>query len=786
VRPMHPSSVQGVEDMITLGDLHEAALFYNLSLRMNKDEIYTYTGNILIAINPYKTLPIYDLENVRKYKGVPPGELPPHVFAIANETFCALSRNHRNQCVVISGESGAGKTETTKLILQYLAAVSTKHSLVQEQILDASPILEAFGNAKTVRNNNSSRFGKFIEVQFGQDGSIMGAKMLEYLLEKSRVVSQSPDERNYHIFYNLLAGAPEELATELTLGPIESYFYLTRSGCMSIAGVDDAADFLTIMDSFATLKFGDVQKDIMRVLSAILHLGNLSFEGGDGETLAISMTNVINVIGALTGIDSGQLVFSLINRTTITRGEKFVTPLTRAQVEYSRDAMAKALYGRMFTWIVSYINETTTSKSELPFVGVLDIFGFEDFAINSFEQFCINYANERLQFFFNQHIFKLEQEEYDLEGIDWKKIDFVDNQPCIDLISKKPLGLIFLLDEESNFPKSSDHTCLSKFHTTHEKHPNYGKPKTPSPIFALRHYAGEVVYQVSGFLEKNRDTLRADLTDLLAASTNPFIATLFKAPPEVVDEPSIVFGTNKGSSAAGTKGASLSELIATLASCNPYFVRCIKPNTQKIPNVMDRGLVMAQLKYSGMLETIRIRQAGFSVRTKFSEFVGRYGILAPNSKFEDSRARSAAVMKTVNVTEGLWALGKTKIFFKSQVESILESSRGEILLKFVQRIQAWARMLSKRANYLRTRSAISTLQRGTVLMVLSILMYPPLRRFKYIYSSPNHSLDPYFLGTRIWLARRKRAVIFRGIVKLQACKIEIKLYFLAQYWQNHY
>ncbi|KAJ3044171.1 Unconventional myosin-VIIb [Rhizophlyctis rosea] len=717
---MDVTNAGGVPDMITLAELHEAALYHNLSMRYQRNEIYTYTGNILVSVNPYKALPIYDLQMVRKYKGAMLGELEPHVFAIANQTYVSLGRTGKSQCVVISGESGAGKTETTKLILSFLSATSQSHTLVQEQILEASPILEAFGNAKTVRNDNSSRFGKFIEVQIGKGGVVEGAMMLEYLLEKSRVVSQSPEERNYHIFYNLLAGASDEERQMLHLGPVESYQYLQKSGCVKIDGVDDAADWKVIRDSLRTLKFAEVEMDMFRILSAILHLGNVAFVG-EGDGVGVSNLETVKIVGELTGLDAAKLSNVLTKKTTVTRGETFVSPLTLAQAQDSRDALSKALYGRMFSWIVRFISDTTMNKQDLPFIGVLDIFGFEDFA--------------------------LEQEEYEKEGIGWQVIEFVDNQACIDLISKKPLGLLSLLDEESNFPKASDQTCLEKFHKTHEKDACYVKPKQAKAVFGVRHYAGEVVYQIEGFLEKNRDTLRADLMELLALSSNKLISNLFKPPPEEpVEETSgkTAGGPSRSQSMKGksskspTIGAqfqtSLANLIATLAACEPLFVRCIKPNPQKVPGTMDRSLVLAQLRYSGMLETIRIRKAGFSVRVKFQEFVNRYWPIDPSSKHPSPKDGCEAILVRINADKTHFQLGITKVFMKSSVDAILEQSRGNTLLRNIKKIQASARMWKAKKEYRRMRNDMVRLQKAI----------------------------------RVFLARKQRQLYLRRVVILQA------------------
>lgn len=427
VKSMHRSSVEGVEDMILLGELHESSLLHNLRLRYLEQKIYTYTGTILVAVNPYCEISgLYSLDMVRKYENVNIGDLPPHIFAIGNATYSSLRRTGRNQCVVISGESGAGKTESTKLILQNFAALSSKQSLVQDQILEASPIMEAFGNAKTVRNDNSSRFGKFIEVQFGLDGTIQGARILDYLLERSRIVHQSTDERNYHIFYCLFAGATKEEKENLKLSKPTDFHYLNQSGCIKVPRIDDAAEFDKIKAAMKVLNLGKVQQTIFEVLAAVLHIGNTQFVKVENSNVAgdasdISNKDTIEFVATLLGVDGNQLLHTMITRSMTQRGETFTSPLNILQAKDSKDALAKALYGRMFSWILQSINDTICKKGTFPFVGVLDIFGFEDFVENSFEQFCINYANEKLQFYFNQHIFKLEQEEYTKEGINWEK-----------------------------------------------------------------------------------------------------------------------------------------------------------------------------------------------------------------------------------------------------------------------------------------------------------------------------------------------------------------------------
>ncbi|KAI3647637.1 hypothetical protein MP228_007858 [Amoeboaphelidium protococcarum] len=744
IKPMHQSSVASVSDMTLLADLHEASLLHNISQRYLNDLMYTFTGNILVAVNPYKQLDIFGGDLVRRYyemgKSKVITDMDPHIYAIANEAYSQMLRKQENQCVVISGESGAGKTESTKLILNFLATVSSKKSLVQDQIMDASPILEAFGNAKTVRNDNSSRFGKFLEVQFSSDGSIAGALTLQYLLEKSRIVFQAADERNYHIFYDLILGATDQERKVLQLTKPQDYRYLKQSGCYTLKNVSDVDSMKEVREAMHTLNFTKNQSDqkIFRALAACLHLGNVTFEGPD-DGVQIVDSQPLQIAADLLEISSENLSKALISRTSITRGETFVTPLNMTQANDARDALAKAVYGRMFNWIVAFINDTTRNKDDLKFVGVLDIFGFEDFQVNSFEQFCINYANERLQYYFNMHIFKLEQEEYQKEGINWSKIEFVDNQPTIDLISKKPVGLIQLLDEESNFPKSSDFTFIEKCHKNHEQHPSYIKHKTNKVQFGVKHYAGDVYYNIDGFLEKNRDTLKSDLIDLLKGSGNDLVVQWFSESDEA--DTSNSGGTIRGStmslseSKSGTlsrsntmsKGksgkalttgyqfaASLNELVNTLTACNPYFVRCIKPNTKKMARTVDKQLIMAQLRYSGMLETIRVRRAGFSYRAKFEDFLSRYSILIEgNKKGKDQVSNCKAILSLLPAAKfkDMYQAGATKVFAKASVEVELEKMRGDKLVVFVVVLQNFFKMVVARQQFLRDRQRILTVQK---------------------------------------------------------------------------
>ncbi|XP_062406307.1 unconventional myosin-VIIa-like [Sardina pilchardus] len=630
---MHPTSVEGVADMIRLGDLNEAGLLRNLQLRHKQGFIYTYIGSVLVAVNPYELLPIYTAEQVHRYHGRQLGELPPHVFAIADSCYFNMRRNRLNQCCIISGESGAGKTESTKLMLQFLAAVSGQHSWIEQQILEANPILEAFGNAKTIRNDNSSRFGKYIEIFFNKKGVIEGAHMEQYLLEKSRVCHQASNERNYHIFYCLLLGLPKEQKKILSLGKAEDYKYLQESGCISCEGRDDASDYTRIRSALKILTFGDRECwDIFKMLAAILHMGNIDFQGSVMENMdssSISASNHYTMSAKLLEVDNATLDVSLTRRTFSTNRERVSKSLSSDQARDTRDAFAKAIYSKMFLWLFEKINvaiHKVPSKGTgtgYQSIGLLDIFGFENFVSNSFEQLCINYANEQLQQFFVRHVFKLEQEEYTLEDISWQRIIFTDNQPALDLLALKPMNILSLIDEESHFPKGTDITMLTKMNKVHKQSKTYIAAKSDHEFyFGIQHFAGAVYYDPTGFLEKNRDALSSDLMSLVQKSSNKLLHLLFEKELNQVNE------AHRGKTTLSSQyRQSLDTLMKALSVCQPHFIRCFKPNHTKAAKVFDRELCMRQLRDSGMLETIRIRKSGYPIRHTFREFLGRYRVL---------------------------------------------------------------------------------------------------------------------------------------------------------------
>lgn len=715
IKAMHATSVQGVEDMISLGDLHEAGILRNLLIRYNENLIYTYTGSILVAVNPYQILPIYTAEQIKLYKDKKIGELPPHIFAIGDNCYSQMKRFGQDQCIVISGESGAGKTESTKLILQYLAAISGKHSWIEQQILEANPILEAFGNAKTVRNDNSSRFGKYIDIHFNASGVIEGAKIEQYLLEKSRIVSQSRDERNYHVFYCMLAGLSKDDKSKLELTDASHYKYLVGGGGITCEGRDDAAEFADIRSAMKVLLFTDSEIwDIMTLLAALLHTGNINYRAAVIDNLDATEipdhSNVARVAGLL-GVPKQPLIDALTRKTLFAHGETVISTLSRDQSVDVRDAFVKGIYGRLFIYIVNKINNAIYKPKNAArnSIGVLDIFGFENFDMNSFEQFCINFANENLQQFFVQHIFKLEQEEYNLENINWQHIEFVDNQDALDLIAVKQLNIMALIDEESKFPKGTDQTMLAKLHKTHGSHRNYLKPKSDiNTSFGLNHFAGIVFYDTRGFLEKNRDTFNADLLQLIHISHNKFLRSLFNEDIGMGAE------TRKRTPTLSTQfKKSLDLLMRTLCNCQPFFIRCIKPNEFKKPMMFDRGLCCRQLRYSGMMETIRIRRAGYPIRHSFKDFVERYRFLIPGippSHKTDCKLATARICQAA-LGKSDYQLGSTKVFLKDAHDLFLEQERDRVLTRNIVVLQKNIRGWVYRRRYQRMRTAAMIIQK---------------------------------------------------------------------------
>ncbi|KAB5531005.1 hypothetical protein PHYPO_G00135900 [Pangasianodon hypophthalmus] len=736
----------GIEDMTQLEELHEAAVLLNLKKRFERELIYTYIGSILVSVNPYKMFNIYGTDMVLQHKGHALGENPPHLFAIANAAYTKMMDAKQNQCIIISGESGSGKTEATKLVLRYLAAIQHKRNITQ-QILEAAPLLESFGNAKTVRNDNSSRFGKYIEI-FLDEGVISGAITSQYLLEKSRIVFQAKDERNYHIFYEMLAGLPSQQKQSLYLQEAETYYYLNQGGNCDITGKSDGEDFRRLLSAMEILHFNpEDQNGIFRILSSILHLGNVFFERYETdsrEMVSVVSAQEIRVVAELLQISPEALQKSITYKLTETLREKIYTPLSVESAVDARDAVAKILYSLLFNWLTDRINTLVYPMSEALSISILDIYGFEDLIFNSFEQLCINYANEYLQYFFNRVIFREEQEEYSREEIPWEEVYYNDNQACIDLISAKPHGILRILDDQSGFPQATDHTFLQKCHYHHGHNPLYFKPKMPLPEFAIKHFAGKVTYQVHKFLDKNYDQVRQEVLDLFMQSKNKMVAHLFTSYSETVNQQkthvrknSTVTRRYQPSTVAAKFQLSLMELVEKMERCNPFFVRCIKPNNNKEPGVFDMDLVSTQLRYSGILDTIRIRRQGYPVRILFDVFLFRYKSLLGLKQAPPATGENCVIMlrKLCPVRPGAFEVGMTKLFLKEDIYYMLESKRDRVRHVAALTLQRYTRMFFVRKRYVAFRMKIIRLQahcRGYLIRKRYVKMRASLVRFRSV------------------------------------------------------
>ncbi|CAN4113680.1 unnamed protein product [Withania somnifera] len=707
----------GVDDMTKLSYLHEPGVLQNLASRYQLNEIYTYTGSILIAINPFQKLPhLYHRHMMEQYKGAPLGELSPHVFAIADAAYRQMINEGKSNSILVSGESGAGKTETTKMLMQYLAYLGgrkgTEGRTVEQQVLESNPVLEAFGNAKTVRNNNSSRFGKFVEIQFDKNGRISGAAIRTYLLERSRVCQVSDPERNYHCFY-LLCAAPQEEVEKYKLGSPKSFHYLNQSSCFELKGVSDAQDYLETRRAMDIVGISEKEQEaIFRVVASVLHLGNLQFAKGeeiDSSVLKDDKSKFhLQTVAELLMCDLKDLEDALLKRVMVTPEEVIKRSLDPDAATVSRDGLAKTIYSRLFDWLVDKINNSIgqdpNSKS---LIGVLDIYGFESFKTNSFEQFCINFTNEKLQQHFNQHVFKMEQEEYTKEEIDWSYIEFVDNQDVLDLLEKKPGGIIALLDEACMFPKSTHETFSQKLYQTFKVHKRFIKPKLSRTDFTIAHYAGEVQYQSDFFLDKNKDYVVPEHQDLLSASKCPFVAGLFPPVPEETTKSS---KSSKFSSIGSRFKLQLTSLMETLNSTEPHYIRCVKPNNQLKPAIFENVNILQQLRCGGVLEAIRISCAGYPTRKTFFEFLNRFGLLAP--EVLEGNADEKIACKKILEKMGLAGaqIGKTKVFLRAGQMAELDACRAQKLAKAAKTIQRKIRTHITRKYFLALQKAAVGLQ----------------------------------------------------------------------------
>ncbi|XP_037112126.1 myosin-9-like isoform X2 [Syngnathus acus] len=737
IQKMNPPKFSKVEDMAELTCLNEASVLHNLKERYYSGLIYTYSGLFCVVINPYKNLPIYSEEIVEMYKGKKKHEMPPHIYAITDISYRSMMQDREDQSILCTGESGAGKTENTKKVIQYLAHVASSHKTkkdqgeLEKQLLQANPILEAFGNAKTVKNDNSSRFGKFIRINFDVNGYIVGANIETYLLEKSRAIRQAKDERTFHIFYYLLTGAGDKLRAELLLENYNNYRFLSN-GNVTIPGQQDKDLFAETMDAMRIMSIPeDEQIGMLKVVASVLQLGNMTFKKERHNDQASMPDNTAaQKVCHLMGMNVTDLTRAIL-MPRIKVGRDYVQKAqTQEQAEFAVEALAKATYERMFRWLVMRINKALdkTKRQGASFIGILDIAGFEIFELNSFEQLCINYTNEKLQQLFNHTMFILEQEEYQREGIEWSFIDFgLDLQPCIELIEKpaSPPGILALLDEECWFPKATDKSFVEKVVQEQGNHPKFFKPKKlkDEADFCIIHYAGKVDYKADEWLMKNMDPLNDNVASLLNQSTDKFVCELWKDVDRIVGLDKVsgmsempgAFKTRKGMfrTVGQLYKEQLSKLMATLRNTNPNFVRCIIPNHEKKAGKLDPHLVLDQLRCNGVLEGIRICRQGFPNRIVFQEFRQRYEILTPSAipkGFMDGKQACVLMIKSLELDPNLYRIGQSKVFFRAGVLAHLEEERDMKITDIIISFQAWCRGHLARRAFTRRQQQLTAMK----------------------------------------------------------------------------
>ena len=742
----NPPVLEATDDLTSLSFLNEPAVLHAIKKRFTEKNIYTYSGIVLIATNPFANVDeLYSAEMIHEYSTKRKEDLQPHIFAIADSAFKHMMNYGDNQTIIVSGESGAGKTVSAKYIMRYYASVQDEAAHTQEtseiehRILATNPIMEAFGNAKTTRNDNSSRFGKYLSISFDKDNKILGAQIKTYLLERSRLVFQPKGERNYHIFYQMLNGLTDDQKVKLHLDKsMDHYYYMNQGGDPYIPDVDDKDEFIITQNALDMIGIhSDVQEQIFQILSGILHLGNIEIKKLRNDASVSSTDEDLQIACELLGIDSFNFAKWITKKQIVTRSEKIVSNLNYNQAIVVRDSISKFIYSALFDWLVETINNNLNKGIEeddvKSFIGVLDIYGFEHFEKNSFEQFCINYANEKLQQEFNQHVFKLEQDEYIKEEIEWSFIEFNDNQPCIDLIENK-LGILSLLDEESRLPSGSDESWTQKLYQSFDKEPTnkvFSKPRFGQTKFVVSHYAHDVAYDVEGFIEKNRDTVPETHLEILKLSSNKMLVSILdnleKARMNIEgrkkDQATTLPGVRRMVQKTPTLGSlfkgSLTDLMNTINSTNVHYIRCIKPNPDKEAWKFDNLMVLSQLRACGVLETIKISCAGFPSRWTFDEFVQRYYFLVPNSKWQqylyDNTTTILPLVKNILdctiENKDKYQIGKTKIFFRAGMLAHLEKIRSTVFTKIIIKIQKKIRGRYYRKQYLAITESIRNVQR---------------------------------------------------------------------------
>ncbi|XP_039387131.1 unconventional myosin-VI isoform X1 [Mauremys reevesii] len=740
VFPAEEDSKKDMEDNCSLMYLNEATLLHNIKVRYSKDRIYTYVANILIAVNPYFDIPkLYSSETIKKYQGKSLGTLPPHVYAIADKAFRDMKVLKMSQSIIVSGESGAGKTENTKFVLRYLTESYGTGQDIDERIVEANPLLEAFGNAKTVRNNNSSRFGKFVEIHFNEKNLVVGGFVSHYLLEKSRICVQGKEERNYHIFYRLCAGAPEDIRQTLYLSSPDNFRYLNRgctryfatkdtdkqilqnrkspeylkAGSLKDPLLDDHGDFNRMCTAMKKIGLDDAEKlDLFRVVAGVLHLGNIDFEEAGstsgGCILKNKSSQSLEYCAELLGLDQDDLRVSLTTRVMLTtaggtKGTVIKVPLKVEQANNARDALAKTVYSHLFDHVVNRVNQCFPFETSSFFIGVLDIAGFEYFEHNSFEQFCINYCNEKLQQFFNERILKEEQELYQKEDLGVNEVHYVDNQDCIDLIEAKLVGVLDILDEENRLPQPSDQHFTSVVHQKHKEHFRLSIPRKSKLTvhrnirddegFIIRHFAGAVCYETTQFVEKNNDALHMSLESLICESKDKFVRELFESTTNNNKDPKQKAGKLSFISVGNKFKTQLNLLLEKLRSTGSSFIRCIKPNLKMTSHNFEGGQILSQLQCSGMVSVLDLMQGGFPSRASFHELYKMYKKYMPAKLARlDPRLFCKALFKALGLNENDYKFGLTKVFFRpgkfAEFDQIMKSDPDH-LAELVKRVNHW-------------------------------------------------------------------------------------------------
>lgn len=717
-RDLHARDRVGVQDFVLLENFQSVDAFVdNLRKRFKENLIYTYIGQVLVSVNPYKNLNIYTQEDIKQYQNTHFFQAPPHVFAVSDTAYRSLTEENREQCILISGESGSGKTEASKKVLQFIAA-ATGHKAqveaVKDKLLQSNPVLEAFGNAKTNRNDNSSRFGKYMDISFDRLGNPVGGNILNYLLEKSRVVHQNPRERNFHIFYQLLAGAEDDMLAKLHLKRnLDTYFYFTHGVEGKVSTIDDSQQFQQVRKAMTVIELTDQEQDnIFAIVASVLHMGNVGFTEEEGKAKVLKPESV-EAISKLLGCQASKLDRAFTHRTIDAKGDVVTSPLSRDMAIYARDALAKAVYDRLFTWLVKRLNTSLqpTQGQKKEVMGILDIYGFEIFERNSFEQFCINFCNEKLQQLFIELTLKSEQEEYKREGIEWEHVEYFNNKVICDLIEQKHKGIISLMDEECLRPgEPTDKSFLAKMNENLSSHEHYishkkaGKElqKTMSrEDFCLKHYAGDVIYNVDSFLDKNNDLLFRDLREVMSETTNSITKEVFPASDVT---------TNKRPDTAATKFKnSLNQLMDILMTKEPSYIRCIKPNDDQRSGIFDERIVTHQVKYLGLMENLRVRRAGFAYRRPYEIFLERYKCLSSSTwpKYHGPAKQGVQeIVCQLGYDKDEYRMGNTKIFIRSpktlfDTEDAFQAKK-HFIATIIQKI--WKGRL-QRQKYLKMRKA---------------------------------------------------------------------------------